>query len=40
MSVIPFEQPGIRGFLHRPERAGGRGLVLTHGAGGITARRY
>jgi uncharacterized protein len=34
MSVIPFEQPGIRGFLHRPERAGGRGLVLTHGAGG------
>jgi predicted alpha/beta-hydrolase family hydrolase len=34
VSVIPFEQPGIRGFLHRPERAGGRGLVLTHGAGG------
>ena len=34
MSVIPFEQPGIRGFLHRPDRAGGRGLVLTHGAGG------
>jgi uncharacterized protein len=34
MSVIPFEQTGIRGFLHRPERAGGRGLVLTHGAGG------
>ena len=34
MSVIPFEQPGIRGFLHRPDRAGERGLVLTHGAGG------
>ncbi len=34
MSVIPFEQPGIRGFLHRPDRSGGRGLVLTHGAGG------
>jgi uncharacterized protein len=32
--VVPFEQPGIRGFLHRPEPAGGRGLVLTHGAGG------
>src|SRR5580658_99383 len=34
MSVIPFEQPGVRGFLHRPERAPERGLVLTHGAGG------
>jgi uncharacterized protein len=34
MSVIPFEQPGIRGFLHRPERARERGLLLTHGAGG------
>lgn len=34
MSVIPFEQPGIRGFLHRSGGAGGRGLVLTHGAGG------
>jgi uncharacterized protein len=34
VSVVSFEQPGIRGFLHRPERAGGRGLVLTHGAGG------
>jgi uncharacterized protein len=34
MSVIPFEQPGIRGFLHQPERVGERGLVLTHGAGG------
>jgi len=34
MSVISFEQPGVRGFLHRPERVGDRGLVLTHGAGG------
>jgi uncharacterized protein len=34
MNVIPFEQPGIRGFLHRAEPAGERGLVLTHGAGG------
>ncbi len=34
MNVTPFEQPGIRGFLHRPGRTGGRGLVLTHGAGG------
>jgi uncharacterized protein len=24
----------VTGFLHRPERADGRGLVLTHGAGG------
>jgi uncharacterized protein len=34
MNVIPFEQPGVRGFVHRPEHAGERGLVLTHGAGG------
>ena len=34
MSVIPFEQPGVRGFLHRADGPGGRGLVLTHGAGG------
>lgn len=34
MSVIPFEEPGVRGFLHQPENAGRRGLVLTHGAGG------
>src|SRR5215467_51489 len=27
-------QPGVRGFLHTPERANGQGLVLTHGAGG------
>jgi uncharacterized protein len=29
-----FEKSGIRGFLHRPAEAEGRGLVLTHGAGG------
>jgi uncharacterized protein len=34
VSFIPLEQPGIRGFLHRPNHAGARGLVLTHGAGG------
>jgi hypothetical protein len=33
-TAIPFEQPGVRGFLHRPDGAAGRGLVLTHGAGG------
>lgn len=33
-SIISFEKAGVRGFLHRPERAGERGLVLTHGAGG------
>jgi len=27
-------QPGIRGFLHTPESPNGKGLVLTHGAGG------
>ena len=25
--------PGVRGFLHRPETPNGSGLVLTHGAG-------
>jgi predicted alpha/beta-hydrolase family hydrolase len=29
-----FEEGSVRGFLHRPDRAGGPGLVLTHGAGG------
>lgn len=29
----PFAAPGVRGFLHPPERASGSGLVLTHGAG-------
>src|SRR5437667_8560711 len=29
----PLEKGGVHGFLHRPDGAG-RGLVLTHGAGG------
>jgi hypothetical protein len=29
-----FVESSVRGFLHRPEKAGGPGLVLTHGAGG------
>ncbi|HJU17807.1 MAG TPA: alpha/beta fold hydrolase [Stellaceae bacterium] len=37
-TITPFEKPGIRGFLHRPESgANGDGLVLTHGAGGNAA---
>jgi uncharacterized protein len=32
--VVSFDKLGIHGFLHRPEQAEGRGLVLTHGAGG------
>jgi predicted alpha/beta-hydrolase family hydrolase len=32
--VSAFEKSGVRGYLHRPQRAEGRGLVLTHGAGG------
>lgn len=32
--AVPFERPGVRGFLHRPDGAGGDGLALTHGAGG------
>ncbi len=32
-NVVPFEAPDVRGFLHRPDAPGGRGLVLTHGAG-------
>ena len=34
VDVTAFEEPGVRGFLHRPDTAPGRGLVLTHGAGG------
>ena len=33
-SLEPFAEGGVRGFLHRPQGAAGRGLVLTHGAGG------
>jgi predicted alpha/beta-hydrolase family hydrolase len=32
-SVAPFAEGGVRGFLHRPDDAGGPGLVLAHGAG-------
>ena len=32
--IVRFEQPGIRGFLHRPQGGATGGLVLTHGAGG------
>jgi len=32
--IVAFETEGVRGFLHRPDRAAGTGLVLTHGAGG------
>ena len=31
---VPFEDGGVRGFLHRPQGVTERGLVLTHGAGG------
>ena len=29
----PFEQDGVRGFLHEPESGNGHVLLLTHGAG-------
>ena len=29
-----IEKAGVRGFVHQPEGDSGRGLVLTHGAGG------
>jgi uncharacterized protein len=32
-SVSGFDEDGVRGFLHRPDGASGKGLVLTHGAG-------
>lgn len=34
MAAEPFAAGGVRGFLHRPDAPEGRGLVLTHGAGG------
>jgi uncharacterized protein len=38
VAVAPFHveepAPAVRGFLHRPARPSGDGLVLTHGAGG------
>jgi uncharacterized protein len=33
VSVGDFNEDGVRGFLHRPDGASGKGLVLTHGAG-------
>jgi hypothetical protein len=33
-SITTIADGNIAGFLHNPERADGRGLVLTHGAGG------
>jgi hypothetical protein len=32
--IIPVAARAVQGFLHHPGRADGRGLVLTHGAGG------
>jgi predicted alpha/beta-hydrolase family hydrolase len=32
--VTSFEKPDVRGYLHRPNSDCGRGIVLTHGAGG------
>ncbi len=34
MRVTPLSEGAVQGFLHQPEAAGERGLVLTHGAGG------
>jgi len=33
MSVEPFEEGAVRGFLHRPEEPAEYAIVLTHGAG-------
>lgn len=33
-TVIPFDDDGVRGFLHPPAAGCGDGMVLTHGAGG------
>src|SRR5205807_8094346 len=33
-SVTSFAGGDVRGFLHRPNAAAGRGLVVAHGAGG------
>ena len=32
--IAAVAEAGVSGFLHRPREADGRGLVLTHGAGG------
>jgi predicted alpha/beta-hydrolase family hydrolase len=31
--IEPVETETVRGFLHRPAKASGQGLILTHGAG-------
>jgi predicted alpha/beta-hydrolase family hydrolase len=31
--IEPFAEQSVRGFLHRPDRPSGNGIVLTHGAG-------
>lgn len=31
--IVEVSEPPVRGHLHRPKKSGGRGLVLTHGAG-------
>ena len=36
-SVELFAADGVRGVLHRPDGQAGRGMVLTHGAGGNCA---
>ena len=35
--VVPLDRDGVRGFLDTPGERAGRGLVLTHGAGGDCA---
>jgi uncharacterized protein len=37
VSVSDIDEGGVRGFLHRPDGASGKGLVLTHGAGSSCA---
>lgn len=32
--MTPFHEGTVRGFLHTPDQPSGKGLVLTHGAGG------
>jgi len=34
MNVVSIDEDSVSGELHSPDRADGRGLVLTHGAGG------
>lgn len=34
MNIVSIDEDSVSGELHSPDRADGRGLVLTHGAGG------